>query len=166
MGLVDNLERVKKQQSGVMEEELRRNPTNFDLALEVARTYAQLQQPERCFEVLDGVLNNAQVDAKTVLRVADAYVKMGSLPKVEAALDKLTRLEPASPEAWYDFAAVQATMGKNKEATTTLARALDLSAKRLKQEPKALDLLASVRKDDRFNSLRSTPEFQKLVPPK
>jgi hypothetical protein len=46
-----------------------------------------------------------------------------------------------------------------------LRQALDLSAKRLQRDPKARDLLASARKEDRFGQLRQSPEFQKLVPP-
>jgi hypothetical protein len=41
-----------------------------------------------------------------------------------------------------------------------------LSAKRLKGDPKARDLLASARKEERFAPIRQMPEFKKLVPPK
>ena len=56
-------------------------------------------------------------------------------------------------------------LGKTNEALQDLRTSLDLSAKRLQQNPKARDLLAEARKDHRFDSLRNLPEFQKLVPP-
>jgi hypothetical protein len=72
---------------------------------------------------------------------------------------------PESPEAWYDLAVLKCGVGKSPEALTSLRQALDLSAKRLKADPKARDLLASARKEERFSLLRQTPEFKKLVPP-
>jgi hypothetical protein len=45
-----------------------------------------------------------------------------------------------------------------------LRTCLDLNAKRLQRDPKAHDLLAEARKDQRFVPLRNLPEFQKIVP--
>jgi hypothetical protein len=73
---------------------------------------------------------------------------------------------PESPEAWYDLAVLKCGVGKQPEALAALRQALDLSAKRLQQDPKARDLLASARKEERFGSLRQNPEFKKLVPAK
>ena len=60
---------------------------------------------------------------------------------------------------------IKVVLGKTNESLQDLRTSLDLSAKRLKQNPKARDLLAEVRKDQRFDSLRNLPEFQKMVPP-
>jgi len=54
---------------------------------------------------------------------------------------------------------------QTNESLKDLRTCLDLSAKRLQRDPKARDLLAEVRKDQRFTSLHNLPEFQKLVPP-
>ncbi len=51
-----------------------------------------------------------------------------------------------------------------KRLRTALEQALDLSATRLKADPKARDLRETVRKDARFDALRQTPEYEKLVP--
>jgi hypothetical protein len=44
--------------------------------------------------------------------------------------------------------------------------ALEMNAKRRASNPKAPDLVESVRNDTRFGPIRNLPEFQKLVPPK
>ncbi len=75
------------------------------------------------------------------------------------------KLDPANPEAWFDLAALKASLGKAADSLAPLKKALELSAERLKREPKARNLLEQTRKDARFNALRPTPEFQKLVPP-
>ena len=90
---------------------------------------------------------------------------MGNLPKLEGALEKLTTVIPNQPEPWYDLAALNAVLGKTDESLKDLRTCLDLSAKRLQRDPKARNLLAEVRKDQRFTSLHNLPEFQKLVPP-
>ena len=60
----------------------------------------------------------------------------------------------AGPEAWYDLAALKASLGNFSEALAVLKQALDLSALRLKGDPKARDLLAAASKDPRFDRLR------------
>ena len=51
-------------------------------------------------------------------------------------------------------------------AIVALTRALALNTTRLATNPAAKDLLVDVRTNGQFASLRASPEFQKLVPPK
>jgi hypothetical protein len=51
------------------------------------------------------------------------------------------------------------------EKIPALRQAIELSNKRLQQDPKARDLITAARKEERFAPLRQSPEFQKLVPP-
>jgi hypothetical protein len=44
-----------------------------------------------------------------------------------------------------------------------LKKSLDCNAKRLAQNPKANDVLATLATDARFSKLRGTPEFKALV---
>jgi len=100
------------------------------------------------------------------VRVAQIYNELGDMPKLEASLEKLTKVSPESPEAWYDLAAMKARLGKNPEALSNLARCLELSGQRLQRDPKAQDLSNAARLEARFTTLRATPEFRKLLPPK
>ena len=95
--------------------------------------------------------------------MAQAYAGMSNTPKLESALERLVKMTPDNPEAWYDLAALKAGLKKSSEALAALKQALELSAARLQLDPKVHDLLESVRKDPRFDPLRQAPEFEKLV---
>jgi tetratricopeptide (TPR) repeat protein len=144
---------------------LRSNPSNAQAAVGLAEGYRHLQKPEAAMRALDQAFSDPKLDASAVLNIAQAYATLGNVAKLEASLDRLTKVMPTNPEAWYDLAVLKAGLGKPAEAISALSQALDLSAKRLKQDPKARDLLANARKEDRFGLLRQTPEFKKLVPP-
>jgi len=124
-----------------------------------------LQNPEAALRTLDQALDDPKLDANGVLSIAQAYAALGNPAKLEAALEKLTKVMPENPEAWYDLAVLKSGIGKPAEALSALRRALDLSAKRLQRDPKARDLVANARKEERFGPLRQSPEFQKLVSP-
>ena len=57
-------------------------------------------------------------------------------------------------------------MGNTSEALDNLRIAMDYNTKRLQPDPKASDLAATNRADQRFDALRSRPEFQKSSRPK
>jgi len=121
--------------------------------------YADLQR------AVDKLEKQPQLDAAAVLSLAQAYAVLQNVPKLEQSLDALVKLMPTNPEAWYDLAALKCGLGKTAEALPALRQAVDLSQKRLQQDPKARDLLDTARKDERFRALRSSPEFQQVVPP-
>jgi tetratricopeptide (TPR) repeat protein len=144
---------------------VRANPANYQAVIGLAEGYRQLQKPDAAIQALDRAVNDLKIDANSVLSIAQAYAALKDTAKLEVALEKLTKVMPGNPEAWYDLAALKSGIGKPAEALTALRQALDLSAKRLQLDPKAHDLLANARKEERFGPLRQTPEFQKLVPP-
>ena len=171
-GLVENLAGVRNSSGNPaaarlqkMEQEFNTNPANFQNAFDLAGNLAQMHQPGRAAEVLRAVLNNPKADAKVVLVVAQAFSQMNDIAGLEITLDKLVQLMPDSPEGWYDLAALKVVTGKQTDAFNALGHALELSGKRLARDPKARDLSADVLKDRRFDPIRSTAEFQKLVTP-
>ncbi len=145
---------------------VRAHPEDYQAAMGLAEAYRNLQKPQAAIQTLDKLFNDPKVDAPTVLSIAQAYAALGNAPKLEAALERLTKVMPESPEAWYDLAVMKCGLGKVPESLAALRTALDLSAKRIKGDPKARDLLASARKEERFAPMRQMPEFTKLVPPK
>jgi tetratricopeptide (TPR) repeat protein len=146
-----------------LEKELADHPTNFQTALNLAATYLSVGQSNRATTVLDGILNHPKADASAILAVAQAYVSMGDYLKLESTLEKLVKVAPTQAEAWYDLAAMKATIGKTAEALPALKQALLLSAERLKRDPKQRDLRAEAMKDGRFGPLAQNPEFKTLV---
>jgi tetratricopeptide (TPR) repeat protein len=174
LALVNNLRSVQKQQADFekarnnlaqMEVNVRNNPTNYQAALDLAATYFQMQQTDRAIAIFDQLVTNAQSNPNVILTVARAYEGMQNWAKLEMTIEQLVKVMPESPEAWYDLAAFKAWLGKPTEALEPLKKALELSAKRLAQNPQAPNLLISNRNDARLNSLRQLPEYQKLVAP-
>ncbi|MCE0499109.1 MAG: DUF2723 domain-containing protein [Methylacidiphilales bacterium] len=176
--LVKNLTNVKKseteQQGNIeqaksnlqkMEDEVRSHPTNVQAAFDLASAYFQMHNNERAVQLLDGVLNRSNVEPNAVLGVAQAYAQMQNWPKLEGTLEKMVKIMPENPEAWYDLAAFKSNVGKGGEAIPALRKAIDLSARRLRGDPKARDLLASARTDEHFNPIRQSADFKKLVAP-
>jgi tetratricopeptide (TPR) repeat protein len=171
-GLVSNLESYKGQQAGMsqaqgnlqkLETEVRKNPSNFQAAFNLANTYLQTQQTNRAIQIFDNMLNQPTLDPNAIIGIAKTYSQMGNVPKLEIALERLVTVMPANPDAWFDLAAMQAMIGKSTGALRSLEQALTLSTKRREQDPKARDLRTEVMRDPRFNVLRQMPEFQKLV---
>jgi len=95
--------------------------------------------------------------------VASAYAQLGHAEGLLNALLRLVKLMPDNPEAWYDLAGIQATLGKAQEAIGSLTHALQLSNARLARQPEAKDLAVIAAKDSRFSGLRDLPEFRRLL---
>jgi thioredoxin-like negative regulator of GroEL len=141
-------------------------PSNFQAELALAEGYCELQNTNAAVQALDSILASSQADATSVLGVAKQYSTMMDYRRLELSLEKLVKVTPNSPEAWYDLAALKAAFGQSAGALENLRQALDLSAARLRQDPKALDLMLELQKDQRFGPLRQTAEFQELLKPK
>jgi cytochrome c-type biogenesis protein CcmH/NrfG len=78
----------------------------------------------------------------------------------------LVRLEPENPEAWYDLAGIRAMQAKSAPALESLGKALQLNTARLAKSPGLPNLMTQALADARFNAIRQTPEFLKLLTPK
>ena len=125
----------------------------------------QMQQTNLVFQLFDRALTNANISGARRGAIAQMDARIGNLAQLETALQKMAALSPGQPEPWYDLAALKAILGKPSESLQDLRTSLDLSAKRRLKDPNAPDLMATSRTDGRFDSLRTTPEFQKIVPP-
>ncbi len=174
--LIGNLNAIKTQ-SGAMsqslsqlqtevaklQQDVKANPSNFNMQFDLAQKLFQMGQNDQAFQVLDGILTNPAATLPMVMSVADAYNRLNQPAKLQSALNRLTQLAPDSPEAWYDLAASQAQLGQSAEAMQSLKKALDLNSKRLAQNSKATDVRTTLASDQRFASLRDTPEFKALL---
>jgi thioredoxin-like negative regulator of GroEL len=170
--LMDNLTRIKQQISstGDIQNEIARlekavdaNSTNVMQQFGLAQKYVQAGQNEKAYQVLDRVLASSQVTLQQVMTVAKAYNDLGQPKKLQGALEKLTQLAPESPEAWYDLAASQATLGQTVPALESLKKSLTLNSKRMETNATATDLNMTLTNDVRFSKLRDTAEFKALT---
>ena len=178
--LIRNLEDIKRQigsgmvppmpspaaqqpQIGQLEKEAADNPTNFQIQFNLAMGYFSGNESDKALVVLDKMLNHPQADVQVVQTLAQVFASKGLYPRLEAALEKLTQLDPNFAEAWYDLASMKLTFQKTNDALNSLRRAIEASNLRLAKTPGASNLLTTAKTDVRFTGLRSNPEFQKLV---
>jgi thioredoxin-like negative regulator of GroEL len=144
----------------------RANTRDFSAMIGLAEGYRYLQKPEAAIRTLDQLVCHPQVDANALVQAVQQYAVLTNYQKLEPTLEKLTKLNPESPEVHYDMAALKAVLRKPDEAMSALRDALSLSDKRLKQDTKARDLRVEALQDSRFASLHQSPEFQQLTAPR
>jgi tetratricopeptide (TPR) repeat protein len=146
------------------EESAGRSGQDLQADLKLASGFLEEGRTKEAVEVLGRLVNAPDVDASTLLKVAQFYARAANYDGLERALEKLVQVSPTSPEAWYNLAALRITLGKKAQAVTALHEALRLSAKRREQNPEARDLVAEATRDPRFQSLRGAPEWKEIVP--
>jgi tetratricopeptide (TPR) repeat protein len=149
-----------------MEAMAQTNPANVRNLVTLGGAYLQMQQTNRAVALFDHALARPELTLAEAQALAMAYAQLQDLAKLELALKKMVALAPDQPEPRCDLAALEAITGHSTEAVSDLKLALDLSAKRRAINPKAPDLVDTVRNDPRFGAIRNLPEFQKLIPPK
>jgi Flp pilus assembly protein TadD len=152
-----------QQKLGQLELQFKTNPGDAKVAFELSSLYLQMQQTSAAFHILDQLIDSPKADTTILLSVAGAYAQLQQGARLEGVLQRLVKLAPENPEAWYDLATTQAQLGKSNEALQSLAKALNLSGQRLGKQPKAPDLRSNAATNPSFASLYNRPEFQKLV---
>lgn len=149
-----------------LEAQLKADPTNGQLAFNLVSAYLAVQNTNSALEVLDSLVANAKVDNQVLLSVAQAYVQLGHPARLEPVFMRLTRAMPTNAEAWYDLAAIQATINKLPQAVESLAKAIQVSNERMAQQPGAANLSVKAQSDPRFAPLRALPQYQQIFAPK
>jgi tetratricopeptide (TPR) repeat protein len=139
------------------------NRSNLDAGTALGEGYHLLQRNDLATQTLNEVLNHPNLDANAAMLLAQQYAALIDYPHLETTLEKLSKLAPGSPEAWYDLASLKASLGKNAEALPALKQALELSAARLKKDPKARNLVMDAKSDPRFAALRQVPEVRQML---
>ena len=109
------------------------------------------------------LMTNSQLDHNTLVSAAQAYSMVGNLPKMEEAMDRLVKLTPNNPEAFYDLAAIQTVLSKSNQAVQNLSHAIQLSDQRALQQTNTPNLRQLAPNDPRFANLRAMPEFQRAL---
>lgn len=147
----------------------------------IVQAYAQLGQAAkgqqtiaRLFPLAEQVLANPQSDTNRLQSALLAYQLVAAsqpnnplpIQGMENSLHRLLQHQPASPELWYDLGALLSYQAKTNAALQAVSNAVHFSNARLKQTPGSQDLRALASSDSRFNALRPSAEFQKIVAPK
>ena len=104
-------------------------------------------------------INSSNITYPDATMVAQYFGQLGNIPGFETALQKMIVLSPNEPEPRFHLAEVMAVTSHPKEAMQNLQAALDLSRKQNPANP----MFTQAQSDPNFTSLRSLPEFQKMV---
>lgn len=158
------LTEVQKQVSSLAAT-FEKDKANITSAFHLAEAYAQLQRSNDAFAVLDTLLAQTNVTHEAVLQAAIFAQQLRNVPLMERALLRLTQVSPESPEAWYDLAAMQSSLGKLDLAAKSLRQAVVLSDRRLKTNSTAKDLRKDLATESRFAPLRARPDWEMITRP-
>lgn len=157
MQMPGNATNVLATLAAALEPRVAAHPGDSTNATYLAAAYIQLRQFDQALRVLDGVVTQANLDTGLLLSVAQSYAQLGDAARLEGVLRQITQRMPDSPEGWYDYAAVAATVGKIPEARAALETALRLSDARRLRDPRAKDLRALAATDTRMAPVLSAP---------
>lgn len=147
---------------GSLEPDWQAAPTNPVTGAYLAAAYMQLRQPIRAKMVLDKLIELPDVETGTLLVAAQTYAQLNDGNRLETTLARLVQRAPDSPEAWYDYAGVLATLNKPAEAINALTKAIQISDTRRLQDRTAKDLRTIIPGDARMKNLRNLPEWRAL----
>lgn len=154
-----------QQQIGQLITSFQADPANLTSAFALASAYTQLQQSNAAYSVLDRLLAASNVTADAVIQTALFARELRNVQLMERALMRLTEVNSQSPEAWFDLAALQSSLGKLDEAAQGLRRSLLLSDQRLATNPAGKDLRQEAAVEERFAPLRTRPDWQTILQP-
>jgi tetratricopeptide (TPR) repeat protein len=123
-------------------------------------------QTNNAVVILDQLLNFDVSDANALMFVADAYLRLHDMAKSEQAIMKLTQMQPASSQAWYNLGAVQAYRGETAQAVASLQKSMELNAAEIAKDHTMINLRDHMMQDGNFAPLRQTAEFKAAFGPK
>ena len=122
----------------------------------------------RAADASERILANPQADLAAITLAAQAFNAAtdinnpAHLARLERVMIRLAAVAPSNGEAWYDLAAVQASLKKTNEAIESLTHAIPISRQRLATNPQANNLELMARQDARFTNLHPVPRFQQI----
>ncbi|HVM48231.1 MAG TPA: DUF2723 domain-containing protein [Candidatus Acidoferrum sp.] len=131
-GLVDSIKQYKRESAGgdpfrgnmlKAEDELHRNPNDFQAAFDLAGSYLSMQQTNQALAVLEHVRENPKVDTAALRSLIQAYESFGNAEGLQKTVEKLEALvhrDPANLQAKLDLAEGYRALHKPAEASKEL----------------------------------------------
>jgi tetratricopeptide (TPR) repeat protein len=139
------------------------NAMNLPALLAQATNYVSKGMTNEAVAIADGIMASTNLDLPTVVACAQIYVQSGDYIKLESVLARLVKAAPDSPEAWYDLAALRASLNKPGLALDALERCVIVNNRRQKLNPNSRNLVPEIIKDPRFEAIRNSTQFRKIV---
>jgi Flp pilus assembly protein TadD len=89
------------QKLSQLELQFKTNPGDAKVGFELSSLYLQLQQTSAAYRILDQLMDSPKADTTVLLSVAGAYAQLQQGARLETVLQRLVKMAPANPEAWY-----------------------------------------------------------------
>ncbi len=140
----------------VLEQKRKSGQMQINEIIDLASLYFSANQPNQADTLMIECLRNDKTSAETAMQIAQLMAQKQRYNVVEQALLKYTKLKPENPGGWIDLAALQLALNKRADMWKSLDKAIEADPDRTR---------AQLRKDARFNPVRTTEKFKNLVPP-
>lgn len=102
---------------------------------------------------LEAVVQRVPEDYESLKALAELYTQVGRHEEGLAIDLKMTRIEPLSPLAWYNYGCSLALVGRHDESVEALAKAVELG----------YDDYDWMKRDQDLHSLHGDPRFESLL---
>jgi tetratricopeptide (TPR) repeat protein len=140
-----------------LEQQITEGKADFTQHIQLASIYLNLGRTRHADSLILKQLNSSSLEPAMVLQMAQLTAKHKRYPVLEQVLKKYTSLQPKDWQGWTNLAALQLALNKRGEMLVSLEKAIELGGEPVREK---------IRGDNRFASVRNSPDFQKLVPPR
>jgi tetratricopeptide (TPR) repeat protein/uncharacterized membrane protein YhaH (DUF805 family) len=102
------------------------------------------------------IIASNKLKPEELMALAQFMAEKQKYQTVELALKQYTVIQPKDPNGWLNLAGLQMVLGKRGEMYVSIKKAVDIGGETVRNR---------IRSDRRFDPVRNTDEFKKLVPP-
>ncbi len=156
---LNNLRTMKKMSARQAEltQKLNGKKITFQETMELLQIHYAMGSSGTGDRLARSLVKSGSIPPDGLMAMAQFMAENHKYPIVELILKKYTAAKPNDVQGWINLAGLQLVLNKQSEMWPSLRKAVEVGG-----EP-ARELL---RKDKRFDAIRKTKQFQKIVPPK
>ena len=137
-----------------IESQLAQGKANIGLALELANIYRRLGQGEQFEQLIKNLLTQKGLPGQAYLRLAQLSAEERKTELVENAMALYAEVTPNDMRGWIDLAAIRLALRRNDTAMQAVQQAVKVGHQAA---------ITALRDDNRFDSIRTTPQFKRAV---
>ncbi len=151
---MENMKSIHAQRQ-LLEQKIKNGNIEFNEAMQLISIYLQMNQAPQADVLAKQLLASSTFQPQMAMQLAQHMAQGQRYLIVEQALKKYTSLKPEDPQGWSNLAALQLILNKQSEMFVSLQKTIKVGGESAR---------SMLRKDKRFDPIRKSKEFQKLVP--
>ncbi|MDZ8119815.1 protein O-mannosyl-transferase family [Pontiella agarivorans] len=155
---LNNLKNMKKMgtRRAELQAGLKTGKITFPEMMELVQIHYAMNSSRAGEALVRNMLNSPNLPPEGMMSIAQFMAQKRQLPLVELALKKYTAARPKDAQGWINLAGLQLALNKRGETWPSLRKAVEAGGEPARN---------ALRKDKRFDAVRNTTEFKKIVPP-